>query len=271
MNNHKINHKINKYTNKLKSNKNITKGEIYQQKLRFYHRMNQLGGMNTELIGDPSIDENVKLDSLKNQLKTKQNEMKVILRQINELTGNKAKIIEKNLNDITKEVNQISKIYKNNIEQANALNKYKTNLDSEIKLTLDELKNESNNNNVSMNKTFQNLVTQSPNDISQLPIMFKFDMDTYQKIVELNQIADNVNKYIREQNKSQGDTQASEFYKKYIKYNFSDDQIKDNPTEFTKFYQTFENINGVLDDTKNHSQKDQIQKIIQKIKINLAK
>lgn len=43
-----LNYKIKKYRSKLKLAKNLKSAELYQDKLKYYHRLNQFGGLNVK-------------------------------------------------------------------------------------------------------------------------------------------------------------------------------------------------------------------------------
>ena len=50
MHSNQVSYKIKKYVNKLKTAQTLEDAEIYQQKLKYYHRLNMFGGVNVDLL-----------------------------------------------------------------------------------------------------------------------------------------------------------------------------------------------------------------------------
>ena len=141
--------KINKYTNKLKKAKNIKEAEIYQDKLRNYHRLNQMGGQDLALLEK-------ELDSKKNQLILNLGKIKTFnLTNLDKL--------EKNLLE-TQQL--LSNLKAANLYNQSAVQKYKD-FTNEISLNVeDAVKNLPQTD--AYNKQLDNIVATSDSIVSEL-------------------------------------------------------------------------------------------------------
>jgi len=152
-----IQNKINKYQNKLMNSNNLQKSEIYQNKLKYYHRLNKFGGNinatlsdinnqlhNREIIVTERI-KNLKKGIIESELMNDRvTELQLLVNELNNINKQKQEVIDgmiSYINRLEKSVDELADINESKVEKEldsinNKLNNISSDEDNRIKLNI---------------------------------------------------------------------------------------------------------------------------------------